>query len=160
MVLGGGHIYGLTTEPNVNTTTATGDWGTAANIFTSVIKYIAAEESDGFYGPFGLYVHPTQYAETLAKDAVESFASVRDRIVAMPQIKSFKPSVKVTAGTAILVQLTPDVADVAIAVDVQAAPSWTSPNGMNIFNMIFGAMAPRIKADQEGHSGILVATGN
>ena len=151
-------IYGFTTHPNRNTY-AGADWGTISNIYTNVNEMVAAAEADGYYGPYGLYVATTQYAQARSVYTDGSGQSAIDRCMKnIPSLKFFKPSSVLTAANAVLVTLARDVVDLAIAQDIVPV-EWDSQGGMVQHFKVFCAMVPRIKADSEGHSGIVHATG-
>jgi hypothetical protein len=63
-----------------------------------------------------------------------------------------------TAGSAVLVQMTRDVVDLAVGVDVSTV-QWETRGGFTQHFKIFTAIAPRVKSDFDGKSGICVLTG-
>lgn len=154
----GYNIYGYTTHPNRNIIAVAQDWGVPANIHASVRAMIAAAEADNYFGPYGLYVNKTQFAEARAPEGVDRFLTVRERVLQMPEIAFMERSMALTAGTAVLVQLSEDVVDLALGQDVTTV-QWESGNGMEVHFMVMAAMAPRVKADDEGKSGVVVHTG-
>jgi len=151
-------IPGLLTEANINTTTATGDWGTAANSYTSVGKGIRVLEALGYYGPYGIAVNGTQYSETMLPSSTENYIAIRKRILDIESVKEMVPSSKVVAGTCVIYQLEKKVIDLAEAEALKVIP-WKSPNEMVIYGQIIYAMAPRVKSDQQSQSGICEITG-
>jgi len=147
-------IYGYTTHPNRNTGSAAGDFGTITNIYPTVLAMIAAVEADGFYGPYGLYVAPTQFGEMRAVYTDGSGQSAIDRILKnIPEVKFIKPSHQLTAGDLVLPQLSSDVVDLAVAQDIVTV-QWAEMGGLLERFKVMAAMAPRIKADAEGHCGV------
>jgi len=151
-------IYGYLNHPNRNVITTSQDWGTPANIHASVRAMIAAAEADNMFGPYMLYVNKTQYAETRAPEGVDRFMTVRERIMQMPEIRGIKRTQAIPAGTAVLVQLTEDVVDLALGQDIVTV-QWETDGGMMTHFKVMTALAPRIKADDDGRSGIVVHTG-
>jgi len=158
LTVGSASIYGYTSHPNRITGSAAGDWGTKANIFPTVVSMIADLEAAGFYGPFALYANGAQYAETLAAEGTDSFRTVRERITALEQIQVFSPTFKLAAGALVMVQLTSDVVDLAVAQDVRPI-NWNSGSGMTLYGKVLGAMAPRVKDDYTGACGVCHYTG-
>lgn len=151
--LNGASISGLTTHANINTTSG-GDWGTIANIYTNVNSAIQAIEADYFFGPFILYVAATQYGQMRAIYTDGSGESALERCLrGIPSLSKIKPSDTLTAGTAVLVQMTSDVIDLAIGQDITTV-QWSEQGGMSLHYKVMTAMAPRVKADKNGRSGI------
>lgn len=154
----GNAIFGYTTHPNRNTYNG-GDWGTISNIYTNVNEMVAAAEADNYYGPYGLYVATPQYAEARAVYSDGSGQTAIQRCLeAIPQLKFIKPSSFLAAGSAVLVTLVRDVVDLALAQDIVPV-EWETQGGFVQHFKTFCAMVPRIKADADGRSGIVHATG-
>jgi uncharacterized linocin/CFP29 family protein len=152
-------IYGLTTHPNRNTYVAAGDFGSISNIFPTVQGMIGAAMADGYYGPYGLYVSPNQYVEMLAIYSDGSGQSALDRCLKnLPGLKFIKPAVKLADGALTLVTLVRDCIDLAVAQDIVPV-EWESQGGMVQHFKVLCCMVPRVKADADGHSGIVHATG-
>lgn len=129
------------------------------NAVNTVLAMIAAAEAAFFPGPFVLYLNTVEYA-ALRKplDTTNYSLTAWDYISKLPQIKAIKASMKVTAGTALLVQLTSDVVDLSLGADIQVV-QWTELAGMLVYFMVFCAMAPRLKSDYNGKCGIVHYTG-
>lgn len=159
--LNGDTVYGYTTHPNRNTDTAAnyggGDWGTITNIMPTILGMISAANADGYYGPFGVYAYLTQYNQALATYTDGSGQTAVDRMLRLPQINFVKPSDWLDAGEVVLVQMTPDVVDVAIAQEITNL-EWMSGDGLLGHFKVMSVAVPRIKADYSGNSGIVHAT--
>lgn len=152
-------IYGYTTHPSRNTGSAAGDFGTISNIWTTVNTMVQALEGDYYFGPYGLYVAGTQYGEMRAVYTDGSGQSAMQRVLdTIPQIQFVKPSDTLTAGSLVLVQLTRDVVDLAVAQDIVPV-EWDSLGGMLMHFKVMGAMVPRVKADADGKCGVAHYTG-
>jgi uncharacterized linocin/CFP29 family protein len=155
----GNSIYGYTTHPSRNTGSAVGDFGTISNIYPTLQTMMAALMADHFYGPYGVYVSSTQYAEMLAVYTDGSGQSAMDRILKnLPQIKFIKPSEQLADGTLTMNQLTSDVVDLAVAQDIVPV-QWEEMGGLVVKFKVMCAMVPRIKADAEGRCGVVHYTG-
>lgn len=155
----GASIYGYTTHPNRNTGSAAGDFGTISNIYKTVNSMIAAAEADGYYGPFGLYVATTQFAEMREPYTDGSGQSAMQRCLEMlPQLKFIKPSTVLADGNLVLVTLVRDVVDLAVAQDIVPV-EWMSKGGLVQDFIVMTCMVPRVKSDAEGHCGIVHYTG-
>lgn len=156
------HIYGYTNHPNIGSGTAAsyggGDWGTDGNAHKTIIGMITALVDKGFNGPYGIYVAPTQYAQSLALTGAnmsETQLSVIKRTI--EDIKFIKRAPKLADGQVLTLQMTREVVDLAIGQDVTPI-SWQEYGGlMNEFRVLTAAV-PRIKFDSEGKSGIELAT--
>jgi len=150
-------IYGYLTAPNRNTVSTVASWATAANIYPSVLKMIEAAEADNFFGPYWLYLHKNQYAEMRAAEGVDKFSSVMERVLQLPQIAQIKASQACTDGSAVLVQPTSDVVDLAIGANLRTV-QWTNNGGFTQHFKVMMAMAPRMKSDFDGRCGIVIHT--
>lgn len=155
----GNQLYGLTTHPSRNTDTAAGDFGTISNIFPTVNEMVSVAEGDNYYGPYGLYVARTQYGEMRAVYTDGSGQSAIARCLAsIPGLEYIKPSSYLTDGSLVLVTLASDVIDLAVAQDIVPV-EWTSYGGMVQHFKVMAAMAPRVKSDRSGQSGVVHYTG-
>lgn len=161
VTLNGTKIYGLTTHPSRNTDTASnyggGDWGTVTNISKTVIGMMAAAAADGFHGPYGVFVSNTQYFQTLA-DISGTDQTPLTRLLALPKVEFVEASDWLADGAVVLVQLTPDVVDIAIAQDITTV-EWLSGDGMTANFKAMTIAVPRVKAEYASKSGVVHATG-
>ncbi len=146
-------LYGYTTEPNRNTLSATGDWGTIANIPKDINRLVSAAESDNYRGPFTLYVSTTQWGEMRAEFTDGSGQTAMDRAIKnQPRITAIKEAASLT-DEAVLVQMTRDVIDLAVSVDIQTV-EWSQLGGALTRFRVWAIMAPRVKSDANGASGV------
>ncbi len=156
--LNGSSISGLTTHANINTVGGS-DWGTIANIYTDCNSAVQANEADYYFGPFVLYVAATQFGQMRAIYTDGSGVSALNRVLAgITAITAIKPSDTLTAGTAVLVQMTADVIDLAIGQEITTV-QWDEQGGMTLHYKVMTALAPRVKADKNGNSGICLLSG-
>ncbi len=163
VVVNGATIYGYRTHPDRNTDTASnyggGDWGTIANITTTVAGMVSAAMGDFHYGPYVLYASTIQYNQaTLSYYTDGSGETPRERIMKMPQISDFKMMPGLADGELLLVQMDRTVAEWATALATQMR-EWVSGDGMQIMFRVMAVVAPRIKSRYDGKSGIVHATG-
>lgn len=157
--LDGNALYGYTNHPSRNTGTAVGSFGTIANIFTTISNMVSAAEADNYFGPYILYVATAQYGQMRAVYTDGSGQSAIVRVLQnIPSIKQIKPVDQMTAGEVLLVQMTKDVVDLAIAQDIVTV-QWDEMGGMVEKFKVMGCMVPRIKSDSGGRSGIVHYTG-
>lgn len=161
VVAGGYPIYGYLTFPDRTVVATAADWGTVALIYPSVLEMVAAEVADFHYGPYMLYVNPTQYAESAQLvGAGAPGVTAQQLIESHPQILALKQDFAVTDGTAIMVDMSAigQSVDLAIAQDIGTI-QWEERGGMVTQFLVFSAQVPRIKSDIEGRSGIVIHTG-
>lgn len=157
--LGGYKIYGYTNAPHRITGTAVGDFGTAGNGYKTMVKALGALGAKGFAGPFNVYIAWTQYNQLLNLISTSyeknELAVIRD---GLPQIASVKPSFNLTDEHLVMVQMTNDVVDLAVAEDITPV-QWDEMGGMMTRFRVMTALAPRIKFDVNNACGVLHYTG-
>ena len=162
VTLNGNQIYGYTNHPQRNTDTAAnyggGDFGTIGNIVSTILGMVAAANAAQYYGPFGLYFANAQYVEMLETYTDGSGQTALQRALSLPMIEFIKPSDFLTATHGVMVQMTPDVIDLAVAQDITNL-EWTSGDGMTGNFKVMQVAAPRIKSDYNNNSGIVHVTG-
>lgn len=160
--LGSAVIYGYTNAPYRIADTAAnfggGDFATDGNAHKTISGMVAALVAKGFNGPFGVYISPTQYAQTLnltGANLSDTQLSVIQRTI--PDLKFVKRAPKLADGSVLVVQMTKDVVDLAIGSDVVPV-SWQDYGGLVNEFIVLAAMAPRLKYDVDHNQGIAHAT--
>lgn len=157
--LAGYSILGYTNATYRITDTVVGDFGTAGNAYKTMVKAISAMNALGYNGPFMVYLATTQYGETLNLIDPTNARSERDVIKQnIPDILDVKRSFELTDGHMVMVQMTSDVVDLAIAQDITPV-QWQEMGGMIYKYRVMTALAPRIKYDANNHTGVLHYTG-
>lgn len=161
----GNTLYGLLTEPNVTTDTAAsfggGDFGTPGNPEKTIAGMINSLNAANYRGPFTVYVSETQFNQMAMTYHTDGSAQTAlQRINTWPSVRSVMslPSTSLAAGSVIVAQFTRDVVEWGEGAGIQVR-EWQSGNGMEVFFRIMAIGGPRIKARQNGESGIRVATG-
>lgn len=155
----GATIYGYLTHPDRNTVDLTENWDavgkTGAEIIGDVQQMLAAARLDRYFGPYMIYV-PAGYQGKLGDDYRDSDdRTIRDRILALDnQILDIKIADFLPANNVILVNMTRDVVDLAIAQDITTV-QWSVMGGMLEEFKVMAVWVPRIKSTQEGRSGIV-----
>ena len=137
--------FGYTNNPDTNSASSAGDWGTPGNAVTTVQNIINAQAADNYDDNITLYVSQNQYNEIST-----SFASADNdttelaRILSMPQINAVR-SVKaqfLADGSVLGVSLQRNT-----VVWVEAMPftivEWQSPDGMTTNWRVMTIAAPR-----------------
>lgn len=157
-------IDGYTTASDRNTVTGS-DWGTPGNIRDDIVDMLDALDDDnrtpGNSG-FWLYVAPTQWQEFRAAIDPDGDGNltVRERVQNEfgEEIGAIRRAEHLPDGEAVMVDPKPDVVELATAEDVQTV-EWQSGSGMTNHYKVMAAMAPEVKSDAQGQSGVAHATG-
>lgn len=154
LVAGGNTLYGYTTYPLRQTISTSADWGTVANIYSSVQAMINKLIASNFEPPYMLYVNPTQWGETLAVSGTDIVAVTLDRLRTAFRgiLEDVKMSFALTAGNAVMVKLTPDVIDWAVGQDITTV-EWNEMGGFVGNFKVMACAAPRPKSTAEGVTG-------
>lgn len=159
MVVDGNPVYGYTTHPNRNTISTSADWGTGTNIYPSIMAMVGAMVSDRCYGPWVLYVNPEQWAQAIAiTDTTRQKSELQVVLDSIPRLEDIKLSDSLAPGNAVMVQMSRDVVDLALAQDVVNV-EWESQGGMVQHFRVMMAAIPRVKSDANGRCGIVHHSG-
>jgi len=161
IVIGGSDIPGLTTFAARDTATAVayggGDFGTIANIQPTLLGMYTALSNVRYHGPFNFYISNTQYVEMMATYTDGSGDTGLSRALRLPWLNSIKASDFLVAGQGILIQMTPNVVDLRIALPL-TNHEWDSPDGQATMWKVMTSMTARLKSDYAGNSGITHVT--
>jgi len=160
-------LYGYTTHPDRNTVAASENWSRtgsgASEIRATIVDALDElddDERDG--GGFWLYMAPEQwrvFRAAIDPDG-DGNLTVRERLEGEfgTEIGAFRRASHLDDGTAVMVDPRQDVVELASAEDVQTV-EWQSGSGMTNHFKVMAAMAPEIKSDGTGQSGIVEMTG-
>jgi uncharacterized linocin/CFP29 family protein len=154
----GGTIYGYLNYPDRATVDHAVPWDTIAqadnaDIIAEVQTGLAALRAAKHYGPYTMYI-PSAYEGKLDEDYRElDTRTVRDRIMALSGMKSIKVADRMPANHVVIVQLTRDVVDMAIAQQTSTV-QWQSHGPMVTEFKVMACWVPRLKSDFEGNVGI------
>jgi len=152
-------LYGVTNEPNINTGTATGDFGTITNVVSTFRNMIIALAGDNYFGPYEFWVARTQYNEMALNFYTDGTGdSALTRVLKMPNITAVHPSDWMTTGTLVGIQMTPNVIDFCVY-QLNQVVEWTTPDGMAQNFKVMSIGAVRVKSDYSGQSGVCYYTG-
>lgn len=161
IVVEGDGIVGLTNHSGRDTDTATnyggGDWGTAGNGAKTILGMISALKALFYRGPFGVFVANTQYFQAQTPNANRSGNDLTD-ILEIPGVEFAEPSDWLTDENVLLVSLSKNVIDLAIALEVQNR-QWNAQDDMAFYGKVMASIIPRVKQDYAGNVGIAHATG-
>ena len=153
-------VYGYTNHPNRNTKSISNAWGGGSETpVADVRSMLDLAYADNFHGPFILYVSLDNWG--FIQDDYSSSKGDRtykERFEAFSDIISVRPGDGLADGELVLVQMTEDVVDLAVA---QNFTNFEQPqtNLMQHDFMVMAAMAIRVKADSTGKCGVVHATG-
>lgn len=158
----GSPIYGYTTHPDRNIVALTTQWtalvaGDNYKIVNDVMAMQQASRNARHFGPWVLYV-PSGYEAKLDADYKDSVTSsdsrtVRERILALSGIEDVVVADFLTAHNVVLVQMTKDTIDLAVAQDVTTV-QWSTDGGMSEDFKVMAVWVPRCKSDFDGRCGI------
>lgn len=150
------NLYGYTNFPQRMTQSLTAP--TTANHATTLAEIISMRKKmidKGYTGPFVLYAAPAWDAfwdeDFVAAKGDNSF---RQRIAALEGIAAIRTSYWLSGNAMVLVQLTPDVAQAVIGIEMVTV-QWPSHGGMLTNFKVMCMMYPRLKADINGVAGIV-----
>ena len=163
-------IYGITNHPDRNTGSGS-DWGTAANVLTTVAAMIAAAVADNHYGPYYIYAHRTQFNQARNSFFTDGSGDTPyDRVMRMEGVQGFFALDELDDGECVLVQMDPEVIDLAYvpgfgfgnADDTGVTPingitnlEWMAGDGMTIYHKALTIAVVRVKSRYDGKSGIV-----
>jgi len=157
--LDGKQIYGYRNHPNLisRATDSSKCWDKIANIYTGVLGMVSDAHGVNAYGPYILYVAKDVWPYMLEVYSDGSGQTVRERLLKIPQLQEVKPLDLLPNGEAVLVQMSRETVDLAIAQDLVVV-EWTTMGGFVSWFKVFMVMAPRIKADYNGRLGVVRRT--
>jgi uncharacterized linocin/CFP29 family protein len=154
----GNVLYGYTTHPNVIPETTSNDFGTPANIDAKFRLVIGALREKNHRGPFKVYLNPVQFGEMKAARTTTSDITMNRFVLDQhPEIEAIEESPWVAAGTGVVVEMSRQTVDLAIAQDLTVV-QWDDPSGAGVNIRVMSSLAPRIKSDAAGQTGVLYMT--
>jgi len=147
-------VYGYTNYPyRLRTNIGTAWDATNPTPYEDVLHMVETAADAGFYGPFYLYV-PSNYWAALQEDYDDYKDGTHiDRILRIREVAEVKVSDVIAETEVVLVQMSPDVVDLAMGQDISNV-EWNSLGGLVQHMKVMGAMVPRLKyAEYEGDAG-------
>lgn len=157
-------LYGYTNHPDRNQPSLSGSWAsTPGNIRDDIVALLDALDQDNRTGGgFWLYLHPDEWRtfRSAVDPDGDGNLTVRRRIMEEfdQEISAVRRAEYLPDGNAVLVDPRADVVQLAVAEDVQMI-EWQSLSGMTDHFKVMAAMAPEIRSDQSGRSGVAHGTG-
>lgn len=160
IVIDGAQVFGYTNHPNRNTLTITNAWGGGSETpVADVLAMLQAAYDDNFFGPFVLYVSKDNWGFIQDDyNAVKGEKTFKERFEAFSDISAVRPGDSLSDGELVLVQMTEDVVDLAVAQNVVNFEEPQVKRMQHDFT-VMAAMAIRVKSDKDGRSGVVHSTG-
>lgn len=137
------------------------DWNnpatTPATILSEILQMVKVlETQERKYGPFKLYI-PGAWAWRFREDfKANSDKTLMERVLDEDAIDAVRVSDALAAPNVVMIQMDRGTIDLAMAADITTV-QWQSGSGWTNHFQVFSAMAPRLKSDFDGHTGILHA---
>lgn len=159
---GGGTIYSYLNFTHRNMVTLDHAWDhagvTGKDIVDDVRELKQASIEALHFGPWMLYV-PVGYETVLDADYSDTKGSntIRERIMAIKGIKGIKVVDTLTADNVVLVQMTSDVVRLVRGMGIQNV-QWEVEGKFTTKFKVITIAVPQLRADQDGHCGIVHAT--
>ncbi len=154
----GGSITGYTTHANRNQVSLTTPWTdsgvTGTNILEDILSMFDAAHGDRMFGPYIIYVPTLYWIKMLEDFKSNSDKSIITRLMEIPTLEDIKVADFLTADNVLMIQMTQDVVDMVVAMQPTTL-QWETEGGMLLNFKVMSIMIPRIKADQDGRSGIV-----
>lgn len=159
-VVDGLQVFGYTNHPNRNTKTITNAWGGGSETpVADITDMLAIAYADNFFGPYVLYISKDNWA-FIQDDysAAKGDRTYKERFEAFSDIQAVRPGDALGDGELVLVQMTEDVVDLAVAQNIINFEQPQKDMMVHDFT-VMAAMAIRVKSDKDGRSGVVHATG-
>lgn len=156
----GSTIYGYTNHPDRNPVDMAKKWtgvgaATGLEIIADVQAMSAALRADHFFGPYTLYI-PPEYEGRLDDDydpTTGDTRTIRQRILQLAGIAEIQVADRQAADNVVMVQMTSDVVDMAIAQDITTV-QWQEMGGLQQEYHVMAVWVPRLKSDFDGQMGV------
>ena len=156
----GSTIAGYTTHTHRNTVDLVLAWDdpsiTGQDIYDDVEAMVAGARADNLFGPYTLYI-PGNYEGVLDRDfypGTGDTRTIRQRLMQISGVGEITVADRLADDNVILVQMTRDVVDLAIAQDISTV-QWQIDGGMQERFKVMAVWVPRIKSDYDGKSGVV-----
>lgn len=160
-VYGGGTIYGYQNFPSRITTTVD-SWADSSSSGEDKVNDVMAmktlSRNAKHYGPWVLYVS-SNYERYLEEDyKAQSDITVRERIMKLEGIQDIVVADYLSDNTLVLVQVSNDVVQEVVGFNPTTI-QWQTEGGLKYNFKVMAILVPRLRADYNGNTGIVHATG-
>ena len=161
---------GLVNAPSAQAYNLTADWTGANTIGTTgpamvndVLAMIALAQADLKYGPYNLYLGTKAGLLIEGDFKVNTMGTIRNRLEEITvggrplriRIADRMPQLQTGGPQCALVQMTSDVVEIVNGQPPTVIP-WTSLDGFQLKWIVMAIMIPRVRADYNGNSGIVL----
>jgi len=138
----------------------TGSWDTnAGEIYEDVKTWRDVIKDVNFYGPFTLFVDSDTYSSMDIPDPEGTGdRELLERIEGISAIEEVVEADILEQGEGVMIQLTPDVVELAQQMDIQTIEWQTGDELVNLYK-VMAIMSPAIKSDYNGNTGIAYVDG-
>ena len=151
----GNKLYGYVTHPNRNTYTLQANWAADSGkaIRNDLLAMVQILRDEHYTGPFTVYVG-SSYSSHLQTDYSDNKGdnSIMDALETIREIEKVEIADHLAPDEIVVIQLTSDVVDLALAVDLQTIQWSVQP--MSTDFMTYAMMAVRVKTEKNGRCGI------
>jgi uncharacterized linocin/CFP29 family protein len=158
---GGGTIDTYLSFSHSNSVNLTEDWDaagkTGAEIKDDVLAMVQESIDYKYLGPWMIYI-PTAYQTKMGEDYSVSGSSkmtIQERIESIEGIIKVKVAHLLPANTVVMVQMTPDVVELVDGLPIQNV-QWDTEGGFMHYFKVLTIQVPRLKADYNGNTGIVI----
>lgn len=151
-------FLGLTTHPNrlkgvpTDFSGSGGPFGIFGNAYNTINGAISKLNENGYYGPFGVFVSTAQFNKTnvLSSNDRSEASLIRD----LASVEFFRvcPALDSSKGSMLIIQLTPEVVNLVMAMDTQmrSMTTWTQ---MVMRYLLVSCLSIQIVVDQNDNTG-------
>ena len=139
----------------------TGAWDTNSGDIYEDVKIIRDSIKDmHYYGPFTLFVSSDVYSAMDIPDPEGSGdLELLERVAGISAIEEVVEADVLSSGQGVMVQLTPDVIELAQQMDVQTI-EWQSGDELVNLYKVMAIMSPAVKSDYNNNTGIAYLDGD
>lgn len=154
-------VYGLTTFPS-RATANISDWAdpstTGETILQEALGLVSImETTQRHYGPFHLYIPGNMLFQFRQDYKAFSDKTLMQRLLEEDAIENIRASDMLANSNVCMVQMEPEVIDLAVAADITTV-QWETGSQWSSHFQVFAAWAPRLKEDFNDRCGIMHAT--
>ena len=153
--VGGAKLYGYATHPDRNTYQLQADWSSdeGEGIINDALAVVQLMYDELYRGPYYVYVGSDYVAHLQADYSREKGGNtIMQRLEAIQQIEAVKVADFLEPDEIIFVQMTSDVVDLAVAVDLQNIE--LAKHFMSVDFMTYAMLAIRVKSEKNQRCGV------
>ena len=159
ITVNGNSAPGLTTEGNRNTAGFKGgtSWSDGAKTGEDILEDLLTQKQglidDLHFGPYTVFISTNMETKLDEDFKANSDKTIRQRLLEVSSIQDIIVADHLTADNVLMVQTTSDVVDIIMGLQPTTV-FWQSQGGFRLNFKVMSIMIPRVKARQDGKSGI------